>query len=198
MTALQERPARNRVDAEERLISAAADLLGEVGPQALSVRAVADRAGVNHGLIHHYFGGKSGLLQAAMTRLVQEHAVYAMECSNGNPVPAALALTNDQRYLRAVVRSVLDGEMELALTELSAGVSVPRGALQHATAVRHLDEPDIATKAQVAAGMAMEMGWAALEPFLFAVVDVSTDGEKEAIRERVRAMRTAVSAKFLS
>lgn len=195
---LQERPARNRVDAQERLISAAADLLGEVGPQAMTIRAVADRAGVNHGLIHHYFGGKAGLLKEAMTRLVQEHAVFAMERSHGNPVPAALALTNDQRYLRAVVRSVLDDEMDLALTELSAGVSVPRGAMEHATALRHLDEPDVETKAQVAAGMAMEMGWAALEPFLFAIVDVSTEEEKEAIRERVRAMRTAVSAKFLS
>lgn len=195
---LQERPARNRLDAEERLISAAADLLGEVGPQALSLRTVADRAGVNHGLIHHYFGGKSGLLRAAMTRLVQEHEVFAKERSHGNPVPAALALTNDQRYLRAVVRSVLDDEMELALTELSAGVSVPRGALQHATAARHLDEPDIETKAQVAAGMAMEMGWAALEPFLFAIVDVTTEEEREAIRARVRKMRHQMAKEFIA
>lgn len=190
MNAPQERPSRNRLDAQERLISAAADLLGEVGPQALSLRSVAERAGVNHGLIHHYFGGKSGLLRAAMTRLVEEHAIFAREQSHGDPVPAALALTNDQRYLRAVVRSVLDGEMELALTELSAGVSVPRGALQHATAVRNLDEPDLAIKAHVAAGMAMEMGWAALEPFLFAIIDVTSDDEKEAIRERVRTQRS--------
>ena len=61
---------RKRTDAEEKLIAAAADLLGEVGPRAMSVRMVAERAGVNHGLVHHYFGSKEGLMRAAMLQLV--------------------------------------------------------------------------------------------------------------------------------
>lgn len=185
------RPSRNREDSEERLVVAAADLLGEVGPRAMTVRGIADRAGVNHGLVHHYFGGKDGLLRAAMTRLVEEHAVFAKEQSGGRPVPAPLALVQDQRYLRAVVRSVLDGEMELAQTELVAGVSVPRGALEHVAAVRRMSAPDIETKSLVAIAMAMEMGWASLEPFLFAVVQAHNDAEKEQIRERVRGLRQA-------
>lgn len=189
--------ARDRGDSEERLIQAAAAMLGEVGPRAMSVRAVAERAGVNHGLVHHYFGGKDGLLRAAMTRLVEEHASFAKEQSGGRPMPAPLALSQDQRYLRAVVRAVLDGEMELAETELELGVSVPRNALEHVARQRGADETDIEVKAMVAIGMAMEMGWAALEPFLFAVAYVTTDEEKEAVRERVREFRRSFAERAL-
>ncbi len=181
-----EKSTRSRVDSEERLIIAAGELLSEVGPRALSVRGVAERAGVNHGLVHHYFGGKDGLLQAAMTRLVEEHTVFAREQSHGSPMPAPLALREDQRYLRAVVRSVLDDEMDLAQTELTAGVSVPRTALEHAVSKKNLQKADIETKALFSIGMAMEMGWAALEPFIFATMEVEGEQEQEAVREYVR------------
>ncbi|MEN9793258.1 MAG: hypothetical protein RL330_1336, partial [Actinomycetota bacterium] len=49
--------------------------------------------------------------------------------------------------------------------------------------------PDARTKALVALGMAMEMGWAALEPFLFAVTDTSDD-EATAVRDEARRLRT--------
>lgn len=181
-----ERSPRSRVDSEQKLIDAAAELLGEVGPRAMSVRGIAERAGVNHGLVHHYFGGKDGLLKAAMTQLVEEHAVFAREQSHGSPVPAPLALKEDQKYLRAVVRSVLDDEMELAQTELTAGVSVPRTALEHAVSKKKLEKADVETKALFSIGMAMEMGWAALEPFIFASMDVVGDEEQEAVRTYVR------------
>lgn len=181
-----EKSTRSRVDSEERLIVAAGELISEVGPRALSVRGVAERAGVNHGLVHHYFGGKDGLLQAAMTRLVEEHAVFAREQSHGSPMPAPLSLKDDQKYLRAVVRSVLDDEMELAQTEITAGVSVPRTALEHAVSKKNMQKADIETKALFSIGMAMEMGWAALEPFIFATMEVQGEAEQEAVREYVR------------
>lgn len=191
MTDTTEAPTRARLETQNKLIEAAAELLGEVGPRAMSVRGVAERAGVNHGLVHHYFGGKDGLLRAAMMRLVEEHAEFARTQSGGSPIPAPLALSNDQRYLRAVVRSVLDDEMELAQMELTAGVSVPRGALRHAVERRQLPGADIETKARLAIGMAMEMGWAALEPFLFAVAEVDGDDEREEVRAYARRYREA-------
>ena len=194
---LDKTPTRARATSEEKLINAAADLLGKVGPRAMSVRAIADRAGVNHGLVHHYFEGKEGLLRAAITRLVHEHAEFAKKQSGGSPVPAPLALANDQRYLRAVVRSVLDGEMELAQMELTAGVSVPRGVLRHVVNARQLQSADAETKAIVTIGMAMEMGWAALEPFLFAVAEVIDDDEKERVRQYARGFRKTFAERNL-
>lgn len=179
---------RGREHVEQLLISAAADLLGEVGPNAVTVRAIAQRAGVNHGLVHHYFGGKTHLLKAAMNQLVEEHQSFAKDRSGGDALPAPLALVDDQRYLRAVVRAVIDGETALAATEITSGVSIPRGVLEHLTASQGLNEPDARTKALVAMGMAMEMGWAALEPFIMAVLDVRDD-EIDEVRDIVRRQR---------
>lgn len=187
-------PRRGRVDVEERLIAAAAELLGEVGPRAMSVRQVADRAGVNHGLVHHYFGGKDGLARAGMRRLVAEHLEWVKAQNEGRPIPVPMALGGDQRYLRAVVRCVLDGESDLALTELTEGVSVPRSAMEAVVARAGLDEPDSETRAVVAAAMALEMGWAALEPFILAITGTPGD-EADDLRRRVGNLRLGLGAR---
>ena len=54
----------------EALISAALELVAEGGPQAATVRAIADRAGVTPGLIRHYFSTKEELTRAAYLRLM--------------------------------------------------------------------------------------------------------------------------------
>jgi len=178
--------ARSRAAAEEKLVRAAGEMLSEVGPRATTVRAVAARAGVNHGLVHHYFGNKEGLLRAAMVRLVGDHAEFARRMSGGGPMPAPFALLQDQTYLRAVMRCVLDGEMGLATTELAEGVSVPRQAMDEAASRRGLAVPDAPLRATVGIAMAMEMGWAALEPFIFAVTGVGPDEADDARAEAVR------------
>lgn len=164
---------------------AAGEMLSEVGPRATTVRAVAARAGVNHGLVHHYFGNKDGLLRAAMVRLVSDHAEFARRMSGGGSMPAPFALLQDQTYLRAVVRCVLDGEMALATTELSEGVSVPRQAMDEIASRRGLDRPDARLRAALGIGMAIEMGWAVLEPFIFAVTGVAPDEADDARTEAV-------------
>ena len=64
---------RGREAVKTALINAACEMLAESGPNAMSVRNVANRAGVNHGQVHHYFGGKEGLIEAAAARLAREH-----------------------------------------------------------------------------------------------------------------------------
>ncbi|TXH97566.1 MAG: TetR family transcriptional regulator [Pseudorhodobacter sp.] len=54
----------------DALIVAAMDLVAEGGPQAATVRAIADRAGVTPGLIRHYFSSKEELTRAAYRRLM--------------------------------------------------------------------------------------------------------------------------------
>jgi AcrR family transcriptional regulator len=55
------RPGRD--GAVEALVDAARELFVEHGPNAVSLRDVAKRAGVNHGLIHHYIGTREDLLR---------------------------------------------------------------------------------------------------------------------------------------
>jgi AcrR family transcriptional regulator len=58
----------------EALIAAAAELFAARGPRAVSVREVAAAAGVNHGLVHHYFGGKDELVGAVLDHLAERAA----------------------------------------------------------------------------------------------------------------------------
>lgn len=192
MISTTEKSTRTRVDTEDRLITATAELLGEVGPRSLSVRAIAERAGVNHGLVHHYFGGKDALLQVAMERLVHQHFEYAMSQSQQQPLPAPLGLIGDPTYLKAVVRAVLDNEMVLASTEITEDVSVPRNVLKHVTRQAGLTTPSVRGQATVGLGMALEMGWAALEPFIFAVVGADDEKNQHDIRQEARKLRLRI------
>jgi AcrR family transcriptional regulator len=175
------------------LIAAAADLIVEVGPRAASVRLVADRAGVNHGLVHHYFGSKETLLREAMIRLLEEHREFVNEHAGGDVVPPPMLLLRQNRYIRAVAHCVLDGEMGLAMLEVTEGLSVPRAAIEYVATSRGEAAPSTKVKAAACTAMALEMGWALLEPFLFAVTGVDRSEEVQ-VRERAAAIRGKLSA----
>lgn len=55
-------------DAREALISAASELFGAHGPEGVSVRQVAEAAGVSPAMIHYYFKDKRGLMRAVLER----------------------------------------------------------------------------------------------------------------------------------
>jgi TetR/AcrR family transcriptional regulator, repressor for neighboring sulfatase len=59
---------RGRDSAVEALVEAARALFAERGPDAVSLRDIARRAGVNHGLIHHYIGSRDDLLRLVFDR----------------------------------------------------------------------------------------------------------------------------------
>lgn len=56
-----------------RLLEAAADLIGEIGWNAVSTRILAERAGVGAGLVHYHFDSLQALLRAAA--LVKMHNI---------------------------------------------------------------------------------------------------------------------------
>src|ERR671934_2559494 len=62
-------PARSA--AEEALLDAAERLLVEVGYAGITTRRLAEEAGVNHGLVHYYFGSNENLLVRALERFTE-------------------------------------------------------------------------------------------------------------------------------
>jgi len=182
-------PARGRQAVEFALLEAAADLLAEVDPRA-SVRDIAARAGVNHGQVHHYFGGKRRLLREAMRRLAHRHYESIQAATGGRPLPPPLATGPDQRYVMAMMRAIIEGDAELTRIEVDDGVSVSRSVLEYLTARAGLDEPTLDIKFAVAEGTAMQLGWLAFESFLFTVADVKPE-EQEELRDRVRRLAYA-------
>jgi AcrR family transcriptional regulator len=57
-----------RRSAEEALLDAAERLLISIGYAGITTRKLADEAGVNHGLVHYYFGSNENLLVQALER----------------------------------------------------------------------------------------------------------------------------------
>ena len=71
-----------RTAAEEALLDAAERLLVELGHAGITTRRVAEEAGVNHGLVHYYFGSNENLLVRALERFTErlierQRALYA-------------------------------------------------------------------------------------------------------------------------
>jgi TetR/AcrR family transcriptional regulator len=60
-----------RSAAEEALLDAAERLLVDVGHAGITTRALAEQAGVNHGLVHYYFGSNENLLARALERFTE-------------------------------------------------------------------------------------------------------------------------------
>jgi AcrR family transcriptional regulator len=57
-----------RAAAEQALLDAAERLLVDVGHAGITTRRLAEEAGVNHGLVHYYFGSNENLLARALER----------------------------------------------------------------------------------------------------------------------------------
>jgi AcrR family transcriptional regulator len=73
-----------RSAAEEALLDAAERLLVEVGHAGITTRGLAEEAGVNHGLVHYYFGSNENLLARALERfterlLARQRELYAAD-----------------------------------------------------------------------------------------------------------------------
>jgi len=60
-----------RAAAEEALLDAAERLLVDVGHAGITTRRLAETAGVNHGLVHYYFGSNEQLLLRALERFTE-------------------------------------------------------------------------------------------------------------------------------
>jgi AcrR family transcriptional regulator len=54
---------QRRIEAEHRLVQAAAELVGEIGPGKVTLANVGERAGYSRGLATHHFGSKGALMQ---------------------------------------------------------------------------------------------------------------------------------------
>jgi len=60
-----------RSTAEEALLDAAERLLVDIGYARITTRRLAEEAGVNHGLVHYYFGSNENLLVRALERFTE-------------------------------------------------------------------------------------------------------------------------------
>jgi len=106
-------PTVARARAEAALLDAAERLLVERGHAGLTTRGLAAEAGVNHGLVHYYFGSLENLLARVLERFTdamidRQRAMYSAD------VPFLEKWRSAMRYLES------DREYQKVWSELQA------------------------------------------------------------------------------
>lgn len=139
----------------EAVLTAASALFAEKGPAATSIREVATRAGVNHGLVHRHFGSKRQLLAATLQHLADTAAAVR---EAGAPIEELEAAHDLQ--LRVMVRSTLDGFPIEELQERKPGMAW----LLEQVRPGHADERD--ARLAAAHAIALQLGWRLMGPSL--------------------------------
>jgi AcrR family transcriptional regulator len=110
VTASSARPTRaqQRLQSEERILAAARELFAELGYDRTTIRAVAAAAGVDAGLVMHYFGSKDLLFaQAAEVPADELPAGTADEVAEALLTSLGRRLTGEPTASLAVLRSML-------------------------------------------------------------------------------------------
>ncbi|MFG1931357.1 TetR/AcrR family transcriptional regulator [Mycobacterium sp. NPDC048908] len=78
---------QRRIEAERRLVRAAAELVGEVGPAGVTLANVGQRAGYSRGLATHHFGSKSALMQRLVEVVTSQfREAITQESQSDSPV----------------------------------------------------------------------------------------------------------------
>ncbi len=137
------------------ILDSAGQLFAERGPAAASIRDIAARARVNHGLVFRHFGTKEQLVAAVLDHLAAHQTKLIDSGASADEIQAART-----RQLRVIARALLDG--------------YPAGQLQSSfpAAARLLDEirpqhpSDDAARLAAAHAIALLLGWQLFEPFL--------------------------------
>jgi TetR/AcrR family transcriptional regulator, repressor for neighboring sulfatase len=165
MNARARKPRLSPDETRARLVAACVDVLETSGPAGVSVRDVAARAGVNHGMVHRYFKTKDALLAAAIAHL-------SAEAHRAGPDAALTAssfayLRGHPELVQLVARACLDGPDEL----LAIAAPTPdrleaiAARIRLALARAHLDRAVDAHLVNAFATAAL-LGWFTFQPLL--------------------------------
>jgi AcrR family transcriptional regulator len=114
------KPSNNRLAKQKALVSAATTLFARRGYEATTTREIAARAGCSEGLIHRYFGGKSGLL----FNIVKIH--LAQDAATTIERPASATLEAEIERLMDWQLEHLWKEREFLCLAFSCGILQPR------------------------------------------------------------------------
>lgn len=169
-------------DARSALLEAATALFASRGFSGVSVRDIATRAKVNHGLVHRHFGSKEALLRAVMQRQADELAAAAGESIALRDSNLALndrvftAIIKRDAYWRILARALLDGSDP---RDLQIDFPTFRRLIENRQAGGQSRD---AAALDIAVLAAASLGYLVFEPFLRAAAGLDK-GPKEALRQ---------------
>jgi AcrR family transcriptional regulator len=167
------------------VLRSAADLFAEQGLAATSIRDIAARAKVNHGLIHRHFGSKDGLVAAVLDHLGQHLAGLLAENAEGSKVADAI-----DRQLRVLAYASLDG---YPIGELQSRFPT-MGVLLDAVRDRHSSE--LSARLAAAHTIALQLGWCLFGDFLRASTGLEDMDDRTFVRSVGDTVASILGAEY--
>jgi AcrR family transcriptional regulator len=146
------------------VLSHAADLFAERGPAATSLRDIADRSGINAGLIFRHIGKKDAVVAAVLDYLAED-LVSARDAGLPRDVVEARA----ERSWKVIARALLDGYDVGRLQHRFPNVE------QLVAAARDDHGDEYAARVATADALALQLGWRLFGPFLRAAAGLNDD-----------------------
>jgi AcrR family transcriptional regulator len=143
---------RSSADSRDRLLRAAGDLFTERGYDDTTVREVGLRAGVDPAMIARYFGSKSALYLAWLSRDGQPASLDAIDLRDPSAVEALLGRLGTRGptpTLFAIVRPHEDPELQAAAMDVLARRFLD--AARDNSRMANTDNPDLRAEIAVAA-----------------------------------------------
>ena len=184
----RKRPGRNANS--ERILDSAQELFAKHGPAAVTVRQVAEKAGVTHALVHKYFGSKDDLIKAVIDRVDVKRAATAKASASLRDVyqellPRVMAQRDHSMML---VRSAMEGTEYVSLAERIRTTSAMVALAKRTAASGSLPAPpprDIDPRVLISAITAMILGWASLEDWVWPTAGIDPAEKDEVYRQLI-------------
>ncbi len=151
------------------VLSHAADLFAERGPAATSLRDIADRSGVNAGLIFRHIGNKEAIVASVLDYLAED-LVSARDAGATRDLVEARA----ERSWKVIARALLDGFDVGRLQHRFPNIE----QLLAAARDHHGDEH--AARVATADALAFQLGWRLFGPFLKAATGLNDEAPRPA------------------
>ncbi|OBJ18662.1 TetR/AcrR family transcriptional regulator [Mycobacterium colombiense] len=167
-----------RAEVAAAILEAATDLFAERGPAATSIRDIAARSNVNHGLVFRHFGTKEQLVGAVL-----DHLGANLSALLGTDAPAAVLESSLDRQMRVMARTVLDGYPAGQLQKRFPNIATLLDG------VRPLYDDDVKARLAVANALALQFGWRLFAPILRSatgIEDLTDDEIREAAGAEVQ------------
>jgi TetR/AcrR family transcriptional regulator, repressor for neighboring sulfatase len=99
-----------RQEVREALLNAAQKLIATRGPARVTLREIADEAGVNFGLVYQYLGTRDELLRAVYQRVARRSALRFEPIDRLPDAVAAMMSVPDDSIARIMAWAILDGD----------------------------------------------------------------------------------------
>ena len=173
---------------ESRILDSAQELFAKHGPAAVSVRQVAQHAGVTHALVHKRFGSKDDLIKAVVYRADARRSTAAQESPSLKDVYRQLLpqVMVERDHSMMLVRSAMSGVEYVPLADRikTTGAMIE---LARRTAASGADpEPapvDVDPRVLIGAITSMILGWAAVEDWLWPTTGLDPADKEEVYRQ---------------